>query len=191
MFNNILGNKYTRDLAENFPTQRDEESKYVRHEITHTRRNYEEFGNVTSNLKQYRKRDPNRIQPWPILNHSAQRRQAQPLGSRESGLKSAGNIKKERVDKDFAYREKVKRTLKMERGRTIKKEVTVELPYENDRGFKLGDYVKGNFDVLTCICGIKYAPFGTKSQAKDNGSLTDSVVIPFVLQKLGLCCIVL
>lgn len=51
-----LGNKYTRDLGEEFPTPRDAVSMYVRHERTHTWRNSEEFSNVTSNLKEYRKR---------------------------------------------------------------------------------------------------------------------------------------
>ena len=143
----------------------------MRHEITHTRRNHREFVNVSSNLKERRKRDPNRLEPRPIFDHSDTRSEAQPLGRRQAGKQSAGKIKKEKVDKDLAYREKVKRTL--EQDKKIKKEIKVELPCENDSGFKLGDYVKGNFKlprstakVLLCICGIR---FGSGS-----GALTEA-----------------
>ena len=147
-----LGNKYTRDLAEDFPTQRDADSKFVRYEKTHTRRNCAEFSNVTTNLKEYRPRDPNRMEPWPILNHSKPRREAKALGRPQSIPKLGGKIQKEKYDKNMANKKKAKRIL--EREKNVKKEIKIELPYENERGFRLEDYVKGNFELLTLTRNI-------------------------------------
>ena len=168
----ISGNKYTRDNAEDFPTEIDKISMYVRYEGTHTRRNYEEHGNVTSDLKEYRKSDPARLKPRARLDHSLDRRCARPLGEGQSvkqsidqakkfkeqeGYKSfpkkatVNNFKNEEF-KEEAKKLKAKKILEAEK--KIKKEkriIKVEARGENERGFVLDDYIKGKIGFLTII----------------------------------------
>ena len=57
----------------------------MRYEGTHTRRNAEEFGNITTtDLKERRKSDPARLKPRARLDHSLDRRCARPLGDGQS-----------------------------------------------------------------------------------------------------------
>ena len=76
----------------------------MRHENTHTRRNYEQYGNVTSNLKEYRKSDPARLKPRARLDHSLDRRCARPLGDGQSVKQSIDQAKKFKKEESLPSR---------------------------------------------------------------------------------------
>ena len=160
------GNKYTRDNAEDFPTEIDASSSLVRYEGTHTRRNYEQFGNVTTPLKEYRKSDPARLKPRARLDHSLDRRCAEPLGrnpikcsnskipavlSDHSKNATVKKIKKEEC-KEEAKKLKAKKILEAEKKtKKEKRIIKVELRDKNDRGFVLDDFMKGKIGFFTNI----------------------------------------
>ena len=151
----------------------------MKHENTHTRRNSEEFGNVTCNLKEYRKSDPARLQPRARLDHSLDRSCARPLGDGQSVKQSADQakkfkdeayeslpsrrrpsvqsdhskvtVKKEEFKKE-AYIKKIKQTLQAEKKlKNEKRVVKVESRGKNERGFVLDDYIKGKIGFITII----------------------------------------
>ena len=131
--NTFSGNKYTRDLGEDFPTEIDADSEYVRHEESHTSRSFQEFANVTTNLKERRQRGPKRDVPRSISSHSR----------RPSIPKSAGKIKKEKEYTNLAKKKRAKRII--EQQKTNKKEIKIEFPHQKEPGFRLDDYVQGTF----------------------------------------------
>lgn len=150
----ISGNKYTRDNAEDFPSEIDHDSLYVRHEKTHTRRNSNQFGNVTTPLKEYRKSDPTRLKPRAKLDHSMDRRSAQPLGgntkikvpavlSDHSKKATVKKFKKEEF-KEEAKKLKAKKILEADKKfKNERRVIKVELPEKIEPGFALDDIIKG------------------------------------------------
>ena len=155
----ISGNKYTRDNAEDFPTEIDHDSLYVRYEKSHTRRNSDQFGNVTTPLKEYRKSDPARLKPRARLDHSLDRRSAQPLGGNtkrkvpavQSDHSKKATVKKFKKEEFKEEAKKLKAKKILEANKKLKNErrvIKVEPRNKNDRGFILGDYIKGKIGFL-------------------------------------------
>ena len=153
----------------------------MRHENTHTRRNYEQYGNVTSNLKEYRKSDPARLKPRARLDHSLDRRCARPLGDGQSVKQSIDQAKKFKKEeslpsrnvppvlsdhskkatvkkikkedlKEEAKKLKAKKILDADKkSKKEKRVIKVEPHGENERGFVLDDFIKGKIGFFTII----------------------------------------
>ena len=137
----------------------------MRHENTHTRRNSEEFSNVTSNLKEYRKSDPARLKPRAILNHSLERRSAKPLGRdpiknskvplvlSDHSKKATTLLNKAKNEefKEEAKKLKAKKILEADKSKKEKRVIKVESRGKNERGFVLDDYIKGKIGFITII----------------------------------------
>jgi len=142
------GNKYLRDGAEDNVTEMDRKSSYPRHEQTHTRRNAPMFANVTTDLREYRKSDPNRINKRAKKDHSKTRASATPLKRSLTSCSTArkemkkspksnvftakekakiNKIRKERL-KEIAILEKLKKNKK----NTSNGAVKIELPESNN-----------------------------------------------------------
>ena len=153
----------------------------MKHEKTHTRRNAEEHGNVTSDLKERRKSDPARLKPRARLDHSLDRRCAKPLGDGQSVKQSIGQAKKFKEEESLPSRnvpavlsdhskkttvknfkkeeskeeaKKLKAKKILEADKKIKKEkrvIKIEPRGKNERGFVLDDYMKGKIGFFAII----------------------------------------
>ena len=88
----ILGNRFTRDLAEDFPTDFDKNSAVARFETTHTRKNHNEFSNVSESLRETRNYDLKRRRKGVKPDHSLERKVAKPLGRRKAIQQSASVV---------------------------------------------------------------------------------------------------
>jgi len=143
------GNPFLRDLAEDFPSQFDNDSMLVKHEGTHSRTNYEQYANITESLtervhKSYNSKNrPKRTRP----DHSLDRKNAKPLGKPQSVNSSAGKmentagIKQEsKIDQNELNKQKAKKILE-ESKEELKPAIKIEMP-DSNLGFKLEDFVK-------------------------------------------------
>ena len=152
----ILGNRFTRDLAEDFPTDFDKNSAVARFETTHTRKNHNEFSNVSESLRETRNYDSKRRRKGVKLDHSLERKVAKPLGRHQATQQSAGEvkqkIKKESQNdelneeaKNEACKKRAVKTLLEKSMKEPKPEIKVEMPVKTP-GFMPLDIIKGNVD---------------------------------------------
>ena len=139
----------------------------MRHEGTHERRNSEEYSNVTTNLKEYRKSDPARLKPRAKLDHSLDRKCAKPLGRvpikssnskvpavlSDHSKKATTLLKKPKKEefKEEAKKLKAKKILEADKSKKEKRVIKVESRGKNERGFVLDDYIKGTIGFITII----------------------------------------
>ena len=152
----ISGNPYTRDLAEDFPSDFDKNSAVVRYETTHTRKNHKEFSNVTESLRDTRNYDSKRRRKGVKPDHSLERKVAKPLGRRKAIQQSASVVeqKTKKESKNDELNEEAKneackkRAVKILLEKSMKEpkpEIKVEMPVKIP-GFMPLDIIKGNVD---------------------------------------------
>lgn len=148
----ILGNPFLRDLAEDFPSQFDNDSMLVKHEGTHSRTNYKQYDNITESLTErvHKNYNSKNRQKRTRPDHSLDRKNAKPLGKSRSVNSSAGKmentagIKQEsKIDQNELNKQKAKKILE-ESKEELKPAIKIEMP-DSNLGFKLEDFVKGNF----------------------------------------------
>ena len=131
----------------------------MRYEKSHTRRNSDQFGNVTTPLKEYRKSDPARLKPRARLDHSLDRRSAQPLGGNPkrkvpavlSDHSKKATVKKFKKGEFKEEAKKLKAKKILEADKKFKNErrvIKVELPEKIEPGFALDDIIKGKIGFL-------------------------------------------